>query len=93
MLHHDLKVWKEFFGPIFERKKMFEIRLNDRGFQVGDTLVLREVDPAVMIEGKPIFTGRAVRRRVIYMTDFPDGLKPGYVVLGLKILPDIHVNP
>lgn len=43
---HELKTWPQYFERIADGSKTFEIRKNDRGFQQGDTLRLREYDPA-----------------------------------------------
>lgn len=42
---HDLKCWPEFFRPLCQGIKTFEVRLNDRNYQVGDTLQLWEWKP------------------------------------------------
>ncbi|HBD0694848.1 TPA: DUF3850 domain-containing protein, partial [Enterococcus faecalis] len=39
---HTLKIETEFFKAVKERRKTFEIRKNDRNFQVGDILILEE---------------------------------------------------
>lgn len=39
---HDLKTWPEYFQPVIGGRKGFEVRVNDRGFQCGDYLLLRE---------------------------------------------------
>ena len=49
---HDLKTWPEYFHQILARKKTFELRLNDRDFQVGDTLRLIEFDPCRVCTGR-----------------------------------------
>ena len=36
---HTLKIETEFFKAVKERRKTFEIRKNDRNFQVGDILI------------------------------------------------------
>jgi hypothetical protein len=44
-MHHDTKIWPHFFGPVEKRIKTFEVRVNDRGYQSGDTITLHEWDP------------------------------------------------
>lgn len=41
---HDLKTWPVYFERVWQGEKTFEIRLDDRGYQKGDTAVLREWD-------------------------------------------------
>lgn len=61
---------------MLERRKRFEIRYNDRGYQVGDVLILREYT----IENG--YTGQSLSANIIYMTDFMQ--YPGYLVLGIE---------
>ena len=42
---HNLKTWPEYFKLMIEGKKTFELRKNDRDFQVGDRLDLLEYNP------------------------------------------------
>lgn len=42
---HQLKCWPEFFDAIASGDKTFEARIDDRGFKVGDVLLLQEYDP------------------------------------------------
>lgn len=56
-------------------RKPFEVRLNDRDFQVGDLLHLREWIPQ-----EERYTPREVAGPITYLTSF--GCQPGYVVLG-----------
>ena len=67
---HELKTWPEYFGAVLSGEKTFEIRNNDRDFQVGDVLALREWCPDI---GK--YTGRALDVCVTYITghEQPDG--------------------
>ena len=41
---HDLKTWPNYFERVWQGDKPFEIRLDDRGYQKGDTVLLREWD-------------------------------------------------
>jgi len=42
---HELKIVPKYYERILEGVKNFEVRYNDRGFQPGDTVVLREYVP------------------------------------------------
>jgi len=44
-MRHELKVWPEYFEPVAGGWKRFELRKDDRGFKVGDAVVLKEWDP------------------------------------------------
>ncbi|QLF85104.1 hypothetical protein [Nostoc phage YongM] len=77
-VRHELKTVNPWFTDVLEGRKNFEIRKNDRGFEVGDLLILREWT------GNN-YTSRRVEKIVSYILrgeDFPEGVKPGYVVLG-----------
>ena len=41
-MQHSLKTWPEFFQVIVDGQRNFEIRKNDRGFQSGDRVILKE---------------------------------------------------
>lgn len=76
---HELKIFPKWFMDVALWKKDFEIRKNDREFEVGDILILREWD------GKE-YTGRKIRRMIkyIYKGTGEYGLQEGYCVLGLE---------
>lgn len=42
MTHHSLKTWPAMFEAVWRGDKTFEVRLDDRGYQKGDTVQLRE---------------------------------------------------
>lgn len=44
-MKHELKIWPQYYCRVADRSKTFEVRKNDRGFQLGDEVVLREWDP------------------------------------------------
>ena len=48
---HTLKTWPEFFEHLLFERKTFEVRKNDRGFEPGDDLVLREFSPCRKCNG------------------------------------------
>lgn len=83
MTTHELKTDAEVFTAVLSGAKTFEIRFNDRGFQVGDTLRLREtVWPGEAIKaGKPLtYTGREVTKTVSHiLTGY--GLTDGWCCL------------
>jgi hypothetical protein len=82
-MERDLKVWPEFFEKLKSGAKTFELRKNDRGYEVGDTLLLREWNPLM-----ECYTGEALRRRVTYIFRGPGfGIEEGYAVLALKEIP------
>lgn len=43
-MKHDLKIWPQYFSRAADGCKTFEVRKNDRGFQMGDEVVLHEWD-------------------------------------------------
>lgn len=72
---HELKCTEPFFEDLESGRKTFELRYNDRGFQSGDTILLREVSGS-------FYTGRQTQRQITYVLN-GWGLKEGYVALGL----------
>lgn len=44
-MKHELKIWPQYYNRVKDGSKTFEIRDNDRGFQQGDSVLLREFDP------------------------------------------------
>jgi len=76
---HKLKTWPLYFDSIAIGTKNFEVRKNDRNYQVNDCLRLEEYDPV-----KKDYTGMWVMRRITYILEGGKfGIEKGYVVLGL----------
>ena len=86
MRSHHLKTWPVFFRAIRDGEKAFDVREDDRGFAVGDELVLEEFRSTGWDDQKGGFpgehTGEVEVRRVGYILRGFHGLKPGWVVLG-----------
>lgn len=78
-MEHRLKIMPEFFQPVSDGRKTFELRRDDRGFAVGDTLILSEWNGSD-------YTGREYRCVIDYILKDYIGLNPGYAILG--IVPD-----
>lgn len=72
---HELKILPEYFEAVTSGRKQFEIRKNDRDYEVGDRLYLREWN------GEN-FTGDSYKAEVTYITDYMQ--RNGYVVLGIE---------
>ncbi|WP_151753050.1 DUF3850 domain-containing protein [Acinetobacter soli] len=82
---HELKTDSEVFQAVFEGRKTFEIRFNDRDFKVGDELVLLETihTGEQMKRGKPLlYSGNELRKKVSYILS-GYGLQDGWVILGI----------
>jgi len=76
---HELKTWKEYYEQVFMGRKTFEVRKNDRNFQKGDILILKEWD-----NEKKEYTGREMARRVIYILSGGQfGIENGFVVMSI----------
>lgn len=79
-MDHKLKILPKYFVQILIGTKTFELR-RDRGFEVGDILILKEWD-----DEEEVFTGREIKKIVTYISrNVPHyGLMNGYVILGIK---------
>lgn len=78
MTTHELKCWPEYYDPIDAGIKTLELRLDDRGYRTGDTLLLREWEPLTHA-----YTGRECCRVVTHIVRGYDGLRPGYVAMSI----------
>ena len=78
MKTHELKILPEYFQAVWYGKKKFEMRKNDRDFQVGDMLILREWDGVR-------YTGSALCVTVtyIYQDGFVGGLEDGWCIMSI----------
>ena len=83
MKKHELKILPQYFQAVWIDTKTFELRKDDRDYQCGDILVLREWD------GEN-YTGSAICVKVTYILRNAEkyGLKDGYVIMGIR-----HLEP
>ena len=81
MKTHELKTINPYFQEVWDGNKTFEVRFNDRDFQVEDFLILKEYDHV-----KKEFIGREVFCQITYILDDPSYCKEGYVILAIKSL-------
>ena len=75
----DLKIFPSYFRDVLGGDKTFEIRKNDRDYEVGDLLVLHEYDP-----DSEAYTGETLAVTVKYVFSDEKYVLPGYVVLGIE---------
>lgn len=76
--HHFIKILPEYYNAIDSGEKSFEVRYNDRNYQVHDILHLQE-----WLDGN--YTGREMAVEVTYLLDNPTYCKEGYVIMAIKI--------
>lgn len=82
-MQHKLKILQEYFEAVTEpnpmKRKTVEIRKDDRGYRVGDTLLLQEIDHIQR------YTGREAEVLVTHITKGQPWLPEGYVALSILI--------
>lgn len=76
---HKIKIWPQYFCRVEDGTKTFEVRENDRGYQPGDTVILREWDQSrVHVPHHPGdmdsdgFTGKQLMFKVGYVLPIDD---------------------
>ena len=74
---HTLKIDPIYFQPVLDRKKTFEVRFNDRNYQVGDAVVLQEYDRKT-----DQYTGRSLSATITYVTSHNQ--LPHFVVFSIS---------
>lgn len=78
---HTLKCWPEFYRPVIEGRKRFDVRRgSDRYYRVGDYVDFKEWDPATKA-----FTGAHAVRRITYVLHGPPMLPEDYWVLSIEL--------
>lgn len=75
---HGLAITPQYLTDILENNKRFELRRDDRGYEVGDLVLLKEFKDGY-------FTGRYLSAEIVYiLRHCPEyGLHKDYCILGL----------
>lgn len=80
MKTHDLKCLPEYFEEVYAGRKKFELRKNDRNYQPGNLVVLREWLPE-----KGLYSGRRYWAQIGYvLKEFGDGLYSDWCIFDLS---------
>lgn len=74
---HELKIAPEYFEKVLSKEKTFEFRYNDRNYQVGNILNLKEYENGT-------YTGRETNVEITYILQDFEGLQPDYAILSIK---------
>ena len=82
MKTHELKIKPQYFKDVISGLKTFEVRKNDRNFEVGDIITLREFE-----NGK--FTGKSINVEIVYILNDEEYCKESYVALGFRLRLDL----
>lgn len=86
--HHVMKCYHRWFEPLWNKTKPFEIRLDDRNYQVGDTVKILDYDP-IRNECSGIF----IEAEISYILDLESFFgemainapeTKGYVIFGMR---------
>ena len=64
------------FHNIKRHFKFYDIRINDREYRIGDTIVYKELEDFGL-------SGEEVKREVSYLETKAEGLQDGYVILSI----------
>ena len=75
---HKLKTYPQYFQQTWNGNKLFEARLNDRNYKIGDIVILKEWDNIK-------YSGREIEGKIKYILDDKFiGLTEGYVVFSFE---------
>lgn len=89
---HELKTWPGPFAAVLSGAKRAEMRKDDRGFEVGDRLVLLEYEPPTVPKigqpgTPPRYTGRRIDATITHvLRDSQFGIHEGFAMLSIQIV-------
>ena len=73
-MHHDIKIHTDHFAPTATGMKRAELQYNDRDYQRGDTVTMREVHAGRLTGAKVM----VLITHIIHHAEFPEGLPLGW---------------
>jgi ASC-1-like (ASCH) protein len=76
---HYLKLVQPYFDLVHSGKKTFELRKNDRNFQVDDEVYLREYDPK-----SSTYSGKEVRATITFILENYPGIDDLFCIFSFK---------
>jgi len=81
LMEHELKTLPKYFKAVLSGQKTFEVRKDDRDYQVGDTLILQKYDNGQYLVDE-------LEVKITYILgrneDEKQFVADGYVILGIK---------
>lgn len=93
MTTHILKCWPEPYAAMRDGRKLHEFRKDDRGYAVGDKLLLQEWVPhASHPDGGFFTTSPDLHRWVTYIGRDGFGIPAGYCVMSVTATPPAEID-
>lgn len=78
---HELKIKSKYHCDVKKGNKTFELRKDDRGYEVGDLINFKEIRGTQFISSKEVYRITYILRDCLEY-----GLADGYCILGIKKL-------
>jgi ASC-1-like (ASCH) protein len=78
-MKHELKILPQFFKAVKNRSKTFEIRVDDRPYEVGDTIHFNEWTGTK-------YTGDEAEAKINYLLRDTNYVKEGMVVMAIELI-------
>lgn len=77
--NHKLKIYPAYFNAVDDGRKPFDVRVKDRDYKVGDTVLFQEYSPTLKE-----YSGRETEKIITYILNGGDwGIDEDVCVLGL----------
>lgn len=90
---HEIKIWPQYYFRVANGSKTFEIRENDRDYQSGDKVILREWDPKPINPTDDVPIGFTENPPLEFSIGYVHALDRNKVVFSLLPLPPPKAEP